>query len=212
MKRTQAFNTQTVQLFGPMSRGIAIPQLIQQYGSATAQIQSSIMTGAPALTRPELYLYGDLKRANDLFKLYGYSVRFYNDCVRNPNRHQWCMPTVAANQAATCIGSLNFPGSYRSFDDLYNDIAKQIGTIAGIGQCAIYDAALRIGHTMKLEPDDYVYIHDGLRKCAEKIIGQPISKNTYKIPRSAFDNAYPGFKSMPSKEIEDFICIYKAVI
>ena len=212
MKRSKAFNAQTGRLFGHKTRGRPIPQLIQQYKSAIAQTHSSILTGSPSLIWPEFYLYGDLLRANDYHKQYGYNIPFFEACVRNPNRHQWCMGQFVATQAAMAIDTLNLPGGYSTFDDLYEAIAQKVNIIHGINRSTIYDAALRIGHVMGLSPDDYVYIHDGLRSCAAKIIGKNIPGKDYKIRRQYFDNAYPGFKSMPSMEIEDFICIYKDVI
>lgn len=123
------------------------------------------------------------------------------------------MSDAAANAAASMLISLGLPGKQDpSFDILYEEIAGLIGGINGVGRCAIYDAAFRIGHTIGLEPDKYVYIHDGLRKCAGKILSRTIPQGQFRIPRNEFDNAYLGFKKMPSVEIEDFICTYKDVI
>ena len=212
MKRSPAFNTQTQGLFGPMILGTPISQLIQQYQAGIAQIKSNILTGRPLLVDSELYLYGDLQRASNLLKRYGYNVPFIEACVRNPYRHQWCMPRIVGHQAALALNALSLPGSYSSFDDLYEAVANTVKGIKGIGRSAIYDAALRIGHTIGLEPDEYVYFHGGLKICVEKIMNRKIPNNRYKIPRIDFEKAYSGFIGMPSMEIEDFSCIYKDVI
>ena len=212
MRKSKAFNSQTTALFRNATPGFPIDQLIQYYKNGINQTRSNLSTGTPKLVKPELYLYGDLKRADDLLKQFGYNIPFFGACIWNPSRHQWSMSFLAAIQGAMTLNTMGLPHSYKLFDAFYEDVANKVVHFKGIGRNAIYDAALRIGHTMSLEPDEFVYIHETLRKCAEKIIGQPIPKNTYKIPRIEFEKAYPGFKNMPSMEIEDFICIYKDVI
>ncbi len=211
MRRSKAFNSQTTALFRNATPGIPIDQLIQYYKNGINQTRSNLSTGTPSIINPDFYLYGDLERVAKM-KRRGFSIPFLVSCVRNPYRHQWRLNLFDAIRAARAIYRLNLPGAYSSFDELYEAISREVLSIPRIGRSTIYDAALRIGHTMSLEPDEFVYIHETLRKCAETIIGQPIPKNTYKIPRIKFDNAYPGFGRMPSMEIEDFICIYKDVI
>ncbi len=214
MKRSNPFYKQTDSLFENTVKCVPIDQRIKKYKSGIDEVKSHFCFGCPTLVRPDLYLYGDLKRADDLLKQHhGYTHDFYKDCVRNLERHQWCMSDAAANAAASMLISLGLPGKQDpSFDILYEEIAGLIGGINGVGRCAIYDAALRIGHTIGLEPDKYVYIHDGLRKCAGKILGRDIHRGQVRIPRKEFDSACLGFKKMPSMEIEDFICTYKNVI
>lgn len=211
MRRAGAFISQTNNLFDNTVKGATIDQRIKKYQSGISVVTNHLSTGNPTLVRPDLY--GDLERVDGLLAKHGFTYVFYKECVRNRERHQWCMSDTAANSAASQLILLTLPGKkFPSFDRLYEEIVKLIGGIDGVGHCAIYDTALRIGHTVGLEPDEYVYIHDGLRKSAGKILGRDIHRGQVRIPRKEFDSACLGFKKMPSMEIEDFICTYKNVI
>ena len=90
----------------------------------------------------------------------------------------------------------------RNFDTVYNLVSSTIGPIAGIGELAVYDTALRIGAYLGLAPDK-IYLHAGTRTGAEKL-GLPISDEHLELSQLPTE-----FRRLKPNEIEDVLCIYK---
>lgn len=93
--------------------------------------------------------------------------------------------------------------SCQSFDELFHLVEAVIRPIEGIGEMAVYDAALRLGAYLRLAPE-LVYIHMGTRTGLTKLglyRGQT-AISPAKLPEA--------FRRLEPREIEDCLCIYKA--
>jgi hypothetical protein len=91
----------------------------------------------------------------------------------------------------------------QTFDELFRLVEEVIRPIEGIGEMAVYDAALRLGANLGLAPE-LVYIHMGTRTGLEKLglyRGQT-AISPAKLPEA--------FRRLEPREIEDCLCIYKA--
>lgn len=90
----------------------------------------------------------------------------------------------------------------KSFDELFHLVEAIIRPIEGIGELAVYDAALRLGAYMKLAPE-LVYIHMGARTGFKNLglhHGQTVISPA-DLPEA--------FRWLEPREIEDCLCIYK---
>lgn len=89
-----------------------------------------------------------------------------------------------------------------SFDELFDLVSSEIEMIDGIGELAVYDAALRIGARFDLQPTR-VYLHAGTRTGA-KALGLP-HRN------ACLDHAElpTELQVLTAREAEDALCIYK---
>jgi hypothetical protein len=74
--------------------------------------------------------------------------------------------------------------------------------VAGVGELAIYDTALRLGAYLDKFPD-YVYLHAGTRKGAG-VLGLKADREYLVI-----DELPPAMRVLKPYEAEDFLCIYK---
>ena len=90
----------------------------------------------------------------------------------------------------------------KSFDELYDRVYKICRDIHGIGPLYIYDAALRIGARLKLNPSR-VYLHagalDGAKALGMEVKNSPLPVAAFKAP----------IQKLKPHEIEDFLCIFK---
>lgn len=140
-------------------------------------------------------------------KMSGYSYNHYYEIVRDcvQGMHQRRLKTVAVNKATEKLtkAGLLFK-SYKNFEDIYNDVNKQISGISGIGKLTVYDTALKLGCTMnpRIFPKDYVYLMaDKPYNAAVKYYGR---KLLHVEPISTFAS---DFGEIPSMFIEDFFCV-----
>lgn len=92
-------------------------------------------------------------------------------------------------------------GKCKSFEDLILLIEKTCDMISGIGELYCYDAALRLGAYLKLEPDK-VYLHRGTRQGAKRL---GILLNRRFIDKSELPEP---LRQLSAAEIEDILCIY----
>lgn len=90
----------------------------------------------------------------------------------------------------------------KSFEEIYSIV--QSCRIKGIGNLALYDTAVRIGHQLNKPPLN-VYLHQGTRIGASKL---GIHGNI--IPKFEFDKF--GLNELTAHEIECFLCIYRSFI
>ncbi|HEX3484181.1 MAG TPA: hypothetical protein VHT51_03915 [Micropepsaceae bacterium] len=88
-----------------------------------------------------------------------------------------------------------------SFFELHKHVKVTIGGIHGIGPLTIYDIAQRIGAYLKLEPE-HIYLHAGTREGARALglLGEMIEVG--ELPKE--------LRYLSPKELEDFLCIFKA--
>lgn len=89
-----------------------------------------------------------------------------------------------------------------SFHELFLAVNANIGEIPGVGELTVYDAALRIGGKLGLEPDR-VYLHSGTRIGARRLGLDWRAKwlESRDLPQP--------LRSLPPWQVEDILCIYK---
>lgn len=121
---------------------------------------------------------------------------------------------IACYNALTASPSI-ISKSFKSFEELYDEVYNRIGKLPHIGLLTIYDAALRIGFILSdpIYPENFVYIQAGAYKGIKKLQTCPSAsalfstairkENKYDI--SLFSAA---FGNLPSMFIEDFLCVY----
>lgn len=117
--------------------------------------------------------------------------------------HQLRIPRAALS--ATCRALQSHKATLKkceTFDALHTQVAGLIGGLHMIGPLTIYDISLRIGAFLGLPPEK-VYLHAGTRvgAAALGLSGDALSRN--QLP--------PEFQPLTAAEIEDCLCIYKAV-
>ena len=89
----------------------------------------------------------------------------------------------------------------KSFEQLHDVIVGEARDLHGIGSLTAYDAALRIGAFLKLEPDR-IYLHTGTREGAKVFgLGDREWITASELPAS--------FRRLHASEIEDVLCIYR---
>ena len=129
-------------------------------------------------------------------------------CVKGA--HQYCINNGAIKSFITNLIGINInqlqSQKYCDFEDLYAHIARC--QVKGIGDLTLYDTALRIGHVMHpcIYPKQYVYLARGAKKGAEILLGRKVGW------REPIDVFRPYFGDMPSRCIEDFLCIMKDLL
>jgi hypothetical protein len=115
--------------------------------------------------------------------------------------HQCRIPVGVLKQAQIVLVSIaDELRACKTFSELYDRVALEIGKIKGIGKLTIYDTAHRIGAYLGLEPE-FVYVHAGVKKGAKALgfKGRSIILKE-ELPKE-FDKLKP-------YEIEDCLCIY----
>lgn len=107
--------------------------------------------------------------------------------------------------------------SFKSFEDLYDEVNKRIGKLPHIGPLTIYDAALRLGFILSkpIYPKNKVYIQAGAYKGIKNLqdYNKRLCLSLFPVPImgagpkdiSTFARA---FNNLPSMFIEDFLCVY----
>lgn len=86
------------------------------------------------------------------------------------------------------------------FDALHEIVAREIGSVHGIGRLMVYDIAHRIGAYLGKVPT-LVYLHRGTKEGAAVLGFRGVTLDPAVLP-SAFSRLTPA-------EIEDCLCIYK---
>ncbi|MGV8878079.1 MAG: hypothetical protein ACOH2A_03505 [Sphingobacteriaceae bacterium] len=104
--------------------------------------------------------------------------------------------------ADNILGKLAEIQAIPNFDELYNTVSSC--RVQGVGELAIYDTANRIGEYLKLEPE-YIYLHAGTRKGAEKLIGKIVG---HKICKDQLPEPLRSSDLTPA-QLEDILCIFK---
>lgn len=116
-----------------------------------------------------------------------------------------------------------FGREWKSFEEFHDTIHGAFRPMQNIGELSIYDISLRLAwhysfdglYTQAIVPSAWVYLHAGANDGAENLLGKGFV-NPYKdptaprgvvrVPRFIFPVP---LQSLPSFEIEDFLCIYK---
>jgi len=115
--------------------------------------------------------------------------------------HQYRIEKVAIDSVLSKLKPSKLE-NVKSFDDLYARVYKICSDVHGIGPLYIYDAALRIGACLNLEPKQ-VYLHAGALTGA-KALGIVVKRKIISV------TAFPApIQKLKPHEIEDFLCIYK---
>jgi hypothetical protein len=98
---------------------------------------------------------------------------------------------------------LNEIATAPTFDDLLKVVTK--AKLPGVGELALYDTAVRIGHGQKLVPEE-VYLHAGTRNGAIRR-GLKVQGRTT-ISMSEIRKELPGLSGLSPAEVEDVLCIF----
>lgn len=98
--------------------------------------------------------------------------------------------------------------SYEDFECLYADVCKILTDIPYIKDLVKYDVAKRIGVmlTPQTLPEKYVYIHNGTKLGASRLLGRALDINASQLKRDEF---IPYFGDMSALHIENILCIMK---
>ena len=167
-----------------------------------------------------------VEEMNEIRKLYNTTGRNIKEvirkCVCNRHGHQYCIPEEAIEKAVDKLMKSKFcPNNlvetpfvendclsniFGDFEELYDFVRSEIGSIKGIGLLTIYDTARRIGHLLNspIYPKEYVYLAAGAKTGAEKLLNS--NNLRFREPTKIF---FPFFGSLPSAFIEDMLCIFK---
>lgn len=97
--------------------------------------------------------------------------------------------------------------NFSDFESLYDAVCGVIGGIPYIKDLVKYDVTKRLGamFTPEITPKDYVYIQNGARTGAEKLLGADF-KGVNRVPKSHFE---PFFPNLSSVDIENILCVMK---
>ena len=102
----------------------------------------------------------------------------------------------------------------RDFEQLYDMVEAATCKIYGLGSLTIYDMALRIGFIQEkpILPEKFVYIQSGALTGARNLSISPdaavLGRTTWSTTRYDLIRYFPGFGSMESMYIEDFLCVF----
>jgi hypothetical protein len=116
--------------------------------------------------------------------------------------HQKRIPLEVLREAHTRLGTLKLE-TYSTFDALQGAVGDAIGAIHGVGELMVYDASVRIGAKLNLQPD-FVYLHAGTRLGAQAL-GLPTALGRLEVAQLP-----SAFRPLSAREIEDCLCIYKS--
>jgi hypothetical protein len=125
-----------------------------------------------------------------------------NNDKKHPHQYRVPNETLDSFYKLVCT-NLKLISGIKRFDDLY-DIINNC-RIPGVGALTVYDTANRIGSFLRIYPDK-VYIHQGTKVGAEKLLRKKIHDKTLHKGDFKQFNAY---KNLTCAEIEDILCIYK---
>ena len=121
--------------------------------------------------------------------------------------HQRRMPDGSLRQAVMKLRNLNWSSLSKKtpFEDLYKEICKLFDGIAFCqGPLVCYDVAMRIGQLYGIKPDKYVYLSNGAKEGARRLLGKKRLPDI--IERSEFPQPLCNEKSI---YIEDILCTFK---
>jgi hypothetical protein len=93
------------------------------------------------------------------------------------------------------------------FLQLWFLVQAAFAPIRGLGELAVYDAAERLRHRLKLSSHHVIYLHAGARVGARRLAGGRLPKESaWGILRTEVPS---GLQHLSTHEIEDVLCIYK---
>jgi hypothetical protein len=118
--------------------------------------------------------------------------------------HQRRIPQIVLGQARDRLLAVAMDlQKCTCFQELFDIVECEIGSIKGIGELTVYDTAYRIGVYLDLEPE-VVYLHTGTRKGAKAIgvdVKQKKSISLKQLPAP--------FAILKPSEIEECLCIFE---
>ncbi len=116
--------------------------------------------------------------------------------------HQRRIPRIVLEQAEAKLQAASKRlAAAPDFAALYDSVKREIGSIRGIGELAVYDIAHRIGAYFNKAPAR-VYLHAGTKEGAAIFGLRGDSVDPKQLPGA--------FSGLAASEIEDCLCIYKA--
>ena len=121
--------------------------------------------------------------------------------------HQRSMPNGSLQQAVKMLQNLNWLSLSKKtpFEDLYEEVCELfIGIPFCKGPLVCYDVAMRIGQLYGITPDKYVYLSNGAKEGARRLLGKKRLPNI--IERSKFPQPLCNEASI---YIEDILCTFK---
>lgn len=127
-------------------------------------------------------------------------VASWKDEDQKTYSHQCLVPRKAKVAAGAAIRVLDLEG-VEDFEQLFQCVQATIGSIRGIGDLAVYDAALRIGAFLGKLPER-VYLQRGACVGA-RALGLDASQRS--LPMDVFPAE---FRRLQAWEVEDVLCIY----
>lgn len=95
----------------------------------------------------------------------------------------------------------------KDFPALIEAVHDMIGSIKGVGEMTVYDAANRLRVMYDLPGPEHIYLHRGARQGA-KGLGLDYRKR-FLIRDELPPNSKAAFKELEGDEIEDFLCVCK---
>ncbi len=128
------------------------------------------------------------------------AVASWKDQDGKIHSHQRLVSRAAKAGAGERIRSLKV-ADVADFEQLFQRVQKAIGSIRGIGDLAVYDAALRIGARLGKLPER-VYLQCGARVGARAL---GIDARHRSLPMDVFPAE---FCRLEPWEVEDVLCIY----
>ena len=121
-------------------------------------------------------------------------------------RHQCRIPAATLKRGE---GALQAASSrirrFSTFHELHEYLQKLLFPFWGLGELYVYDTTLRVAAYRGLKPE-YVYLHAGTRVGA-RALGLNVKQRFLQVA----DLPKP-IQSLAPDEIEDFLCIYKALL
>lgn len=165
------------------------------HSDALARIVNDYISSTRPLNRLAFYAsQPSLERALD-------AVASWKDQHGKTHSHQNLVSKAAKAGAGERILSMRV-ADVADFEQLLQCVQQAIGSIRGIGDLAVYDAALRLGAFLGKLPER-VYLHHGAREGA-RALGLDASHRS--LPMDVFPEE---FRLLKPWEVEEVLCIYK---
>lgn len=128
--------------------------------------------------------------------------------------HQWRLSNKTIFNAANELSRhLSGTTPFKDFEELYDAVwaVKVNKDLKGFGRLADYDFSLRYGHnlTPRVEPMDYVYIHQGALEGAKRLYAKGGMTAAPVTPRQRVTDFCQSLQALGAMHMENFLCIYK---
>jgi hypothetical protein len=180
----------------PIPPGLNLAQYVQHYldnHAPTRQVEGAYW-GDPGLTLDEAILRACRSHV------------VIEECCSYKFQHQWRLPNrVLESAGQELTRRANALGAAATFDELWTIVQDAILPIDGVGPLLVYDVAERLGIRLDRHPEA-VYLHAGVTTGARNL-GLNVQRPN--IPAGDFPHQ---LHRLTPAQIEDFLCLYKAVL